>query len=156
MLDDTMAEKRKRADSKVDGDIGQERYALYKAAFERIAQAIAEGYYLEAISIEESLIADRLESHLSYRLGKDFGFKNLGKLIDKIKSDETDAELRKLVSQELDQWRKARNTAAHEMVKIEVGKQVSWEARSQINQSVAEAGLILVRKIDQRTRKLRS
>jgi hypothetical protein len=111
---------------------------------------------LEAISIEESLIADRLESHLTFRLRQDFSFKTLGKLIDKIKSHETDSDLRKLVLKDLDQWRKDRNTAAHEMVKIEVGQQVSWEARSQVNQSVAEAGLILVRKIDQQTRKLRS
>jgi hypothetical protein len=150
-----MADSRKRANS-ADGDIGQERYELYKAAFERIATAIAAGYYLEAISIEESLIADRLESHLSFRLGKDFSFKTLGKLIDKIKSHETNPELRKLVLKDLDQWRKDRNTAAHEMVKIEVGQPMSWEQRSQINQTVAEVGLVLVRKIDQQTRKLRS
>jgi hypothetical protein len=151
-----MANPRKRANSASDREIGQERYELYKSAFERISAAIAAGYHLEAISIEESLIADRLESHLSYRLGKDFSFKTLGKLIDKIKSHETDPELRKLVLKDLDQWRKDRNTAAHEMVKIEVGQQMSWEARSQINQTVAETGLDLVRKIDQQTRKLRS
>jgi hypothetical protein len=154
-----MADPRKRAISVSDNDIGQERYALYKSSFSWIAKSIDEGYYLEAISIVESLVADRLESYLPFLFDKDFSFKTLGELIQAIRSDKsgkTDEVLRSLVLNDLDEWRKDRNKAAHEMVKIEDGKKVSWEERVKINKTVAEIGLELVRKIDNRIRKLRS
>jgi hypothetical protein len=154
-----MADPRKRAISASDNDIGQERYALYKSSFAWVDKSIDEGYYLEAISIVESLVTDRLESYLSFLFEKDFSFETLGKLINAIRSDKsgkTDEVLSSLVLNDLDKWRKDRNRAAHEMVKIEDGKRVSWEERVKINKTVAETGLELVRKIDNRIRKLRS
>ncbi|PSB21190.1 hypothetical protein C7B65_04445 [Phormidesmis priestleyi ULC007] len=154
-----MTEPRRRAITALDNDIGQERYKLYKSSFSWIKKSIDDGYYLEAISIVESLITDRLESYLSLLFDKDFSFKTLGELIQAIRSDKlnkTDELLRCLVLNDLDHWRKARNKAAHEMVKIEDGKRVSWEERVKINKTVAEAGLELVRKIDNQIRKLRS
>jgi hypothetical protein len=95
-----------------------------------------------------------LESHLTHLLRKDFSFKTLGELIQEIKWKEKDESLHSIVLNDLDSWRKARNKAAHEMVKIEDGKRVSWEKRVQINKTVAETGLKLVRKIDNQIRKL--
>lgn len=150
-----MAKDRKRAVRSLDNNISQERYELYKAAFEWIGKSISEGFYLEAISLEESLITDRLESYLTWLKGTDFSFKTLGELKRAIEMHETDDDLRQLVLGELDQWRQSRNKAAHEMVKIEDGKRVSWTDRMRINQAVAEVGLELVRKIDRLTQKLR-
>jgi uncharacterized protein (DUF3820 family) len=151
-----MTKARKRAVRSSDNGISRERYELYKAAFEWIAKSISEGFYLEAISLEESLITDRLESYLTWLTKDDFSFMTLGQLQKAIKQHETDDTLRSLILDELDQWRQARNKAAHEMVKIEDGKKISWTDRMKTNQSVAEAGLTLVRKIDRQTRKLRS
>jgi hypothetical protein len=150
-----MTQPRRRATRTLENGVSQERYELYKSAFAWIAKSIGEGFYLEAISLEESLICDRLESYLTWLKGTDFGFKTLGELKQAIKAYETDNDLRSLVLNELDDWRKARNQAAHEMVKIEDGKQMSWSDRMKTNQAVAEAGLELVRKIDRQTRKLR-
>jgi hypothetical protein len=150
-----MVDPRTRATAASDNDIGQERYELYKSSFDWIKKSIDEGYYLEAISILESLVSDRLESYLSFSLDRDFCFKNLGALIDKIKSDETDEILRSLIINDLDKWRKQRNKAAHEMVKIEDGKSVVWEERVKINKEVAETGLLLFHNINNRIRKLR-
>lgn len=131
-----MAEPRKRAITASDNDIGQERHKLYKSSFSWIKKSIGAGYYLEAISVVESLVADRLESYLSLLLAKDFSFKTLGEVIQAInklgKSNKTDELLRSLVLDNLEHWRKARNKAAHEMVKIEDGKRVSWEERVKI------------------------
>jgi hypothetical protein len=151
-----MAKSRKRAVRTSDNNVGQERYELYKAAFEWITKSISEGFYLEAISLEESLITDRLESYLTWLRGTDFSFKTLGDLKRAIETYETDNALRQLVLGELDHWRQARNQAAHEMVKIEDGKRVGWVDRMRINQVVAEEGFKLVRKIDRQTRKLRT
>lgn len=150
-----MVDPRTRATAASDNDIGQERYELYKSSFDWIKKSIDEGYYLEAISILESLVSDRLESYLSFSLDRDFGFKNLGALIDKIKSIETDKLLRSLIINDLDEWRKQRNKAAHEMVKIEDGKSIVWEERVKINKEVAETGLLLFRNINNRIRQLR-
>jgi hypothetical protein len=136
-----MAKHKKRAIRSVDNSVGQERYELYKAAFQWIAKSISEGFYLEAISLEESLITDRLESYLTWLTEDDFSFMTLGPLQDAIRKHETDEILRSLVLEELNQWRQARNKAAHEMVKIEDGEQVSWAERVKINQTVAERGL---------------
>lgn len=76
-----MAEPRKRAITASDNDIGQERHKLYKSSFSWIKKSIGAGYYLEAISVVESLVADRLESYLSLLLAKDFSFKTLGEVI---------------------------------------------------------------------------
>jgi hypothetical protein len=149
---------RKRSITTADNEIGQERFKLYKSAFDWISKSIDNGYNLEAISVAESLISDRLESYLSFLKGEDFSFKNLGSLIDAFRSKESKADevLRSLVIERLDPWRKRRNIAAHEMVKIEDGKNTSWEDRVKINHEVAREGLDLVRKIDNQVRKARS
>lgn len=151
-----MKNLRIRAISKHNNNIGQERYRLYNSAFSWINKSINYGFYIEAISITESLITDRLESHLSSITNTDYGFKTLGNLIKGIKSHESDEVLCDLVIDNLNDWRKARNKTAHEMVKIEDGKQITWEERVEINKEVAEQGLQLVRKIDKRIRQLRT
>ena len=158
MAESRKDKSRKRAVTAEDNDVGQERFELYKAAFSWISKSIDDGYYLEAISIVESLITDRLESYLSLLKGEDFSFKTLGSLIDGFRSKEnnTDELLRSLVLEKLDPWRRRRNIAAHEMVKIEDGKKISWEDRVKINYEVAKDGLELVRKIDSQVRKTRS
>jgi hypothetical protein len=128
-----MVDPRTRATAAPDNDIGQERYELYKSSLDWIKKSIDEGYYLEAISILESLISDRLESYLSFPLGQDFSFKDLGVLINEIKLKKTDENLHSLIIKDLDEWRKQRNKAAHEMVKIADGKSIVWEERVKVN-----------------------
>jgi hypothetical protein len=120
--------------------VAEERYKLYSSAWHRIHEAIDSRFFLEAISLTESLISDRLESRLSYLRGADFGFKTIGQLIDEASRIETDPELLDLITTELDSWRKARNKAAHEMVKIEAGQSLSWEERLAHNESIAREG----------------
>ncbi len=150
-----MVDPRTRATAAPDNDIGQERYELYKSSLDWIKKSIDEGYYLEAISILESLISDRLESYLSFPLGQDFSFKNLGVLINEIKLKKTDENLHSLIIKDLDEWRKQRNKAAHEMVKIADGKSIVWEERVKVKKEVAETGLQLFRNIDNRIWQLR-
>lgn len=60
------------------------RGMLYKNAFSRINLAMEQGFHLEAISLIESLVSDRLESRLSFLKQKDFSFEPLGSLIKEI------------------------------------------------------------------------
>lgn len=150
------SEKRQRAVRTSDNDVSHQRYILYKEAFGWINKSIENGFYLEAISLEESLISDRLESYLIWLTNQNFSFKTLGHLQKAIEKHSRDRTLRSLVLNDLDAWRQARNKAAHEMVKIEDGNKADWSERVKINLTIAQTGLELVRKIEQQTRKLRS
>lgn len=134
---------------------GKARYHLYRAAYARVNEAIEKGFYLEAISIIESLISDRLESRVSYLIGKDFSFKELGSLIVKIKKEETDSMLLLIVTNRLDEWRIDRNRALHEMAKIAVDNKSTWQERIDDLKSVAKIGLKLLRDIDKQVTHLR-
>lgn len=146
---------RTRALALPNNEIGQKRYELYKNAFDHINQSIESKYYLEAITLIESLITDRLESRLSFLLDEDFSFKTLGKIIEKSRQIEQDENLKALISKDLDEWRKHRNTAVHEMVKLEENQQTTWENRNVVLEKVAQDGYQLLKELNKQTSKLR-
>jgi hypothetical protein len=128
---------------------------MYRAAHARIKEANKAGYHLEAITIIESIVADRLESRLTHVIGKDFRFQNLGSLITKARQVEKDLKLRSLIDQSLDNWRKARNKALHEMAKIAMGDGTTWNDRVAGLVPISKDGLALLRKIDKQIKVLR-
>lgn len=147
-------QKRERATIKDNPFVGQHRYTLYKMAIRQFNNAIEQGFYLEAITICESMIADRLESRCE-ELNKPLGFQMLGKLIKTLKQVEVDKELRGVVINDLDEWRLNRNTALHEIVKFEKGEFPDWENRVEVSKVYAEEGMAIFRKIDTRMSKIR-
>jgi len=147
--------ERTRALAKEGNNVGQERYLLYKQAYGRINQSIENGYHLEAIAIIESLVSDRLESRLTFIKGADFSFKNLGPLINATRSDETDEELKSLIVNDLNAWRERRNRSLHEIVKKADGDASTWKERAVEIEQVAKDGLNILRKIDNKYKKLK-
>ncbi len=126
------------------------RNKLFTQAFARIAEAMGQGFYLEAIAIIESLISDRLEARLTNLLGENYSFKTLEKIVIKSGTTETDEKLRNLIENDLNKWKNMRNRALHEMAKIEEGIDISWEERMKALEPTAKDGLALLRKIDNR------
>ena len=59
------------------------RYRLYHKAKQQIEKSLAEGYYLEATTLVEPIIPDRLESRISFLQQANTGFKTLGYLTAK-------------------------------------------------------------------------
>ena len=53
---------KKRQTNTRRNDVGKKRQAIYAAGVEQIKMAIAQDYALEAVTLCESLIADRLEA----------------------------------------------------------------------------------------------
>ncbi|MGL5001347.1 MAG: hypothetical protein ACRDAM_00225 [Casimicrobium sp.] len=135
-------------------EVAKARYQLYKSAYSRVNEAIAEGYFLEAITIIESLIADRLESRLGFTSKKPEGFLTLGKLKARL-AKETDATLKGIVDDELMEWTKRRNDALHGMAKLEHGVIEDWASRYLRQKKVAADGKALLGKIDKRVKALR-
>lgn len=144
----TAASSRKRAVATPGTTVRRTRGWLYRQAFAQIKKAQEQGFYLEAITLVESLITDRLESRLSHLKGKDFSFKTLGSLIEAISQCETDAEIKTLVRDELDPWRHERNRALHEMAKLAEGEESTWQERTERLAPTARRGSALLRKID--------
>jgi len=108
------------------------KYYGFKEAFSRINAAIESDFYLEAITIEESIICDRLMSYLFYKnelklsiqdvnKGK-AGLNNLLQQFHKINSNIIACSSVTDLFSELDAWRKMRNKCIHSIVKSYPGK----------------------------------
>ena len=145
-----MAKAKKRAEAYKGKGYGKLRYMLYTSAKSRIEECIEHGYYGEAVTIIESVITDRLESRISFLKKENVGFGTLGHLIKEAKKVETDAELLDLFA-ELDNWREKRNTAVHELVKIEDGQElVDWDNRMKSVGDTAREGYGLLKLVYKR------
>ncbi|MBT9161417.1 MAG: hypothetical protein DDT26_02723 [Dehalococcoidia bacterium] len=147
--------KRTRAIAHPGNQTAKMRAEMYRAAYARINEATKAGYHLEAITIIESIVADRLESRLTHVMGKDFSFQHLGSLITKARQVEKDLILLPLIDQDLDNWRIARNKALHEMAKIATGDTTTWADRVADLVPISKDGLALLRKIDKQIKALR-
>lgn len=119
--DGQMTTTRTRAIAMPGTRVGDARYHLYREAFAHANRAIEERFYLEAITVTESLLADRLESRASYLLKRDFGFKTLENLIRKLSEIETDQTLKDIINKDVVSWKASRNRALHEMAKLAHG-----------------------------------
>ncbi len=148
-------EKRTRAIAHPGSQNAKMRAEMYRAAYTRINEATKAGYHLEAITIIESIVTDRLESRLTHVTGKDFSFQTLGSLITKARQVETDPTLLQLIDRDLNNWRKSRNKALHEMAKIATDDATSWTDRVVGLVPISKDGLTLLRKIDRQIRTLR-
>jgi hypothetical protein len=129
------------------------KYFSYKAAWERISHALEMGFYLEAITIQESILSDRL---LSYVLGvapeaKVSTKSGLGELIPHwrkhagsslIEGDGAD------LGETVNAWRNRRNTAVHGLVKS-TPRTATMQPDDffEMTRQTAEEGKILARKV---------
>jgi hypothetical protein len=89
------------------------RHGAYRAAIDQITKALQDGYYLEAIALEECLISNCLFNFLNGN-GSKLSNPSFHTLLKEV-SDRHDTACdhpRELLG-ELDKWRKARNTAIH-------------------------------------------
>ena len=128
-----------RAIAKPHAGIGSHRYELYVQAWQNVQAATTAGFHLEAITLLESLLGDRMESRASFLTGTNVGFKTLGYLIKTLRDLETVPVFSDLVDR-IDKWRKPRNRALHEMVKFESGTLPSWEQQRAGLPSVVREG----------------
>jgi hypothetical protein len=136
------------------GAVAQARRALFAAAHKRISAALEAGYFLEAITIIESILADRLEARLAWIHGK-CHFSTLGTLVGELsgrKSSES-AEARQLYNEIL-QWADRRNRALHQMVKLAEGSNETWAEKYEQAHDTAIKGEKLARKVENLVRTL--
>ena len=127
-------------------EIGKKRQATYKAVISRYNDVIEAGFYLEAITLMESLISDRIESYFIWEtaMQKKYSFKQLGWLISQLDTNK-DSRLPKT---ELEQWWKLRNETLHELAKINENDDLDFNEKYAKAKLCAEKGKPLFRKVD--------
>ena len=136
-----------------------EKYESYREAWARIKQAQDNDFFLEAITIQESIISDRLISFLSrpgasnsFTGARENGkFVSFQKLIQHWRSEFPlgikSGEYPSLIDA-VNQWREARNSAIHAIVKSDYGEPTKQiDSFLQEAKKVAEDGENLAREV---------
>ena len=127
----------------------------YKEAFTRISTSISGRYFFEAVTIEESIITDRILSYFKNN-SSETKFKSLQnesfhKIVSALKEEIKDPISTKKIKnlqEEIDQWRMDRNKIIHNIVRDK-----SYTGDSTIEDFIksaegcAKKGLILARAI---------
>ncbi len=133
------------------------KYESYREAWSRIKFALESEFFLEAITIEESIISDRLMSYLpSLDSPKIPSKKNNGHcpsfntLIQRWRSEcsnDKDSNLNALMN-EVDEWRCSRNQVIHAIVKSEPGQPTQQiDSFLEIAEKAARQGKTLAREV---------
>ncbi|MBD2579780.1 hypothetical protein [Oscillatoria sp. FACHB-1406] len=121
--------KSEASSKQISGNVN--KYESYREAWSRIKLALENQFFLEAITIQESIISDRLLSFLSRPdapnplVLKNGSFPSFGKLIKGWRSEFKDGlpsgSYPDLI-EAVDRWRRYRNEAIHAIVKSEPGE----------------------------------
>lgn len=128
------------------------KHDSYREAWSRIKLAQESNFFLEAITVEESIISDRLISLLSSTAvsnpitkNKHGKWPSFGQLIQKGRSEFPDeADL----IDKVDHWRADRNNAVHAIVKSDPGQPTSPVDEFLLEaQAAAEAGEKLAKEV---------
>ena len=132
---------------------GMIRKNLYAHLFECVKDSIHNEYFLEAITLEESFIADRLESYCFYKALIKGSKMTLGQLIAPLKNK--DAFFSRELLGQVDKWRSKRNKCIHEMPKFDDGEDAEWDERMKNAKQIAIVGEKLMRSVDKEIARLR-
>lgn len=108
-------------------------------AIERVSKAITDGYFLEAITLQESIISDRLALFL-YHQGDKAGSKTLYKLVRTVQTHHQNK-----LFENVDLWREKRNKAVHGLVRSSpYEKQIGILSFDNLAEETAKEGKRLV------------
>lgn len=125
-----------------------ERHIHHEEGIQRIKTAIAEGFYLEAVTLEECIISNYLNSFLK---AKKINLNNptFATLLGKIRSGNLLKDERLIaLFNEINQWRKQRNLAIHGFVTArEPGSDNSLASFISFAQNTSEMGISYVEQV---------
>jgi hypothetical protein len=130
---------RNRANAKGNPIIGNQKRNDYALANAIATKAFNAGFYLEPITLYESLISDRLSSRLNNLGNNKQDFDTLGELIGAM-DKENNEKLRNFVKKEISEWKQKRNKALHEIPKREEGDTRTATEKYEECKAIAEEG----------------
>ena len=132
---------------------GMIRKNLYARLFERVKDSIHNEYFLEAITLEESFMADRLESYGFYKALIKGSKMTLGQLNSPLKKKES--SFSKDLLDQVHKWWKGRCKCIHEMPKFDDGEDPDWDERMKHAKQIAAIGEKLMRSVNKEIARLR-
>lgn len=134
---------------------GKEKAEMMRRAISQYNLALKNGFFLEATTLMESLICNRLESRLTELTNREVKMDVLGSLCTNvIKSGEKDNELLKIID-EIIIWKDQRNEVLHEAAKIGKGQKKTWEKYLVFAEETAEEGREIYDRFNRRLQKIR-
>lgn len=148
----------KRLVGGVGTPVARHRYDLYKLANEQLKAAYEAGFYIECVSICESIISDRIEARLQFlrrATDKPSQIDSLGRLLKQVEDIESEdqTELRAAYVSTRE-WGSARNETIHQFVKVtDQNHQSNGYDRTQQARAAARDGIRLMRKMSALVRK---
>jgi hypothetical protein len=105
------------------------------------------GFYLEAISLQESLITDRLESILAKKSSIGIKILTASQACSKLERAAIDS-VDLILLQRIRLWSDGRAEALHEFVKLHTSNNKTWRSRISFAKKIAEEGILLIRLTD--------
>lgn len=136
----------------------EKRRQLYAKAITKAKSAHKNGFFIEAISIWESIIADRLEARRQFlypELEEKHVFGTLNFLIKRLKKEEDKENIDLMECYgKIFEWSDDRNVAVHELVKLDRDNlDNSWKKRYTKLKATSEKGQELTKNISALVRK---
>lgn len=139
----------KRFDGGPNTEAAEKRHKLYALAFARYKAAMNDGYFIEAICICESIIADRMEARLQFLRRESeepthsHALERLCSLFAKAEP-QSETEMHELYAR-IKEWGGRRNASTHQFVKVvDDNHHMDGEQRIANDKQVAEDGMALV------------
>jgi hypothetical protein len=126
---------------------------LHRQANGRLKAALENGFWIEAICIEESLMSDRIESYFK-RNHESRRITNLGTWCHEILSSQFLASSDVPIFKDVQIWCKSRNLAVHEVVKVSDSHKDDWNARMAECMEVAKIGKKLAAEVNKWSRRI--
>lgn len=159
-----MHSKPRRIRASEEGGVGTERYSLIRAAAMRINQALTANYPLEATTLVESILAERMEKRAQHLFDHAHappkalmkvsnGFATLGELVAALQVAEHDLELRRSL-EAISGWSRERNKVIHGMAKLGTNARDIWQVRHDGAIGVARRGIAVLLDYDRHERRV--
>lgn len=126
-------------------EVKQIKKRIWAMASIQLRDAMEDGYWIEAVAIEESMMADAIESYLQkhYKADK---FLTLGDAIAAVlQLNLIDKDEALFIRAR--RWVYERNVVIHELMKVNKRNQFSWEQKVNNNLGVATEGQNLAKEI---------
>lgn len=121
-------------------------------AYKRAKRAITAGYYLEAVTLCESLILNRLEVVLASSGGIEYSKFSVGKALNTLESHKIPVFDETLLDDSKD-WVGVRNSFSHHFAKVDLPEFPSWRTRIAAAGELARSGLELANRWSKESRK---
>jgi hypothetical protein len=125
---------------------------LFRLSYKRAKRAISSGFYLEAVSLSESLILNRIEVVLRNSAGVSYERFSVGRALNGVESHKIPLFDEGLL-QETKIWVQSRNFLSHHFARVEGDLKLTWRARLSESKSTAIQGLFLANRWSRESRK---